>query len=231
MRMTVGVQAFAEGSVLIEMGKTQVLCAVSVEDRVPPFLKGEGRGWITAEYGMLPRSTLVRVPRELPQGRVSGRTQEIQRLIGRSLRSIANLEVLGERTFTVDCDVIQADGGTRTAAITGSYVALCHAMQKLVKEGLLSFVPLRSAVAGVSVGVVQGEALLDLCYEEDFHAEVDFNVVMTSNGNFVEIQGTGETSPFSRATLDNLILLAEKGVKRLFEAQEAAIQSITSKSP
>lgn len=230
VRIIVGAQVFAEGSALIELGQTQVLCAVSVEDRVPPFLKGEGRGWITAEYGMLPRSTLVRTPRELPQGRAGGRTHEIQRLIGRSLRAIANLEALGARTFMVDCDVLQADGGTRMAAVTGSYVALYQALQGLVEKGLLPFMPLRSAVAGVSVGIVQGEALLDLCYEEDSHAEVDFNVVMTRAGKFVEIQGTGEAKPFSREALDELLLLAERGIKRLLEAQDAALYSLKPKS-
>lgn len=218
-------QAFAEGSALIELGKTKVICAVSVEDRVPNFLKGEGRGWITAEYSMLPRSTITRTPRE-SQGRIGGRTHEIQRLIGRALRAVTNLDALGERTLTVDCDVLQADGGTRTAAITGSYVALVQAIDTLIKKGLLAFFPLKSAVAATSVGIVVGDALLDLCYDEDFCAEVDFNVVKTSEGDFVEIQGTAEAKPFSKETIDVLLSLAERGIEKLFAEQKAAIESM-----
>ncbi len=211
---------------MIEAGKTQVLCAVTIEDRVPAFLRGEGRGWVTAEYAMLPRSTQVRTPRET-QGR-SGRSLEIQRLIGRSLRAVTNLEVLGERTFTVDCDVLQADGGTRTAAITGAYVALFDAMSRRVEEGVFPAVPMTTAVAATSVGIVFGEELLDLCYEEDSHAEVDFNVVMTSSGDFVEVQGTAESKPFSRSSLDSLLATAERGIQQLFHCQEKTIESIAA---
>ncbi|MDZ4247490.1 MAG: ribonuclease PH, partial [Dehalococcoidia bacterium] len=200
-----GYQSFAEGSALIELGKTRILCSVSVEDRVPPFLKGGGSGWITAEYAMLPRATVTRSPRDSTLGRVSGRNQEIQRLIGRSLRAVVDLPALGERTLSVDCDVLQADGGTRTAAITGSYVALRLAMENLVNMGILSSVPLRSAVAATSVGIVHGYKMLDLCYDEDFTAGVDFNVVMTSQGEFVEIQGTAEGKPFNKETIDFLL--------------------------
>jgi len=219
VKITPGYQSFAEGSALIELGKTRVLCSVSVEDRVPSFLRGEGSGWITAEYAMLPRSTVTRSPRESALGRVTGRTQEIQRLIGRSLRAVTDLSALGERTLIADCDVIQADGGTRTAAITGAYVALYQALQTLVNIGILSSVPLKSAVAATSVGIVHNNMLLDLCYDEDSSAEVDFNVVMTSQGKFVEVQGTAETKPFSRETIDRLLSLAEKGINQLFEIQ------------
>ncbi len=224
MRLTTGFQAYAEGSALIEAGNTKVICAVTVENRVPPFLKDERRGWITAEYSMLPRATLTRTSRE--GDRPSGRTHEIQRLIGRSLRAVANLDMLGERPFLVDCDVLQADGGTRTAAITGAYVALYQAMNTLVKKGHLRGVPLRSAVAATSVGVVLGEHLLDLCYEEDYQANVDFNVVMTSQGEFVEVQGTAEHGPFSRKPMDGLLVLAEMGIHDLFELQKKAIAEL-----
>ncbi len=224
VRITPGFQQFAEGSALIELGKTKVICAVSVEDRVPAFLKGEGRGWVTAEYAMLPRSTITRTPRE--EGRAGGRSQEIQRLIGRSLRAVTDLDALGERSFIVDCDVLQADGGTRTAAITGSYVALVQALNSLKERGFIPSFPIKSAVAATSVGIVAGELLLDLCYDEDSWAEVDFNVVMTSDGRFVEIQGTAEASPFSKETIDSLLSLAERGIRRLFQAQKAAIDSL-----
>ncbi|MCK5434862.1 MAG: ribonuclease PH, partial [Dehalococcoidales bacterium] len=190
IKIVPGYQEFAEGSALIELGKTRVLCSVSVDERVPPFLRGGGSGWVTAEYSMLPRSTVTRTRRDSSTGRIAGRSQEIQRLIGRSLRAVANLEALGERTLIVDCDVLQADGGTRTAAITGSYVALYQAMQSLANMGILSSIPLKSAVAATSVGIVHSYMLLDLCYDEDSNAEVDFNVVMTSQGKFVEVQGT-----------------------------------------
>ncbi len=226
VQITPGFQAFAEGSALIELGQTMVTCAVSVEERVPNFLKGRGSGWITAEYSMLPRSTLVRTPRESSLGRVGGRTHEIQRLIGRSLRAITNLHALGERTLLVDCDVLQADGGTRTAAITGGYVALVQALQTLVDREILPSVPIKYAVAATSVGIVDGEQLLDLCYEEDARAQVDFNVVMTSRGEFVEIQGTAEARPFPRRNIDSLIDLAEKGITRLFEAQRDALEAL-----
>ena len=221
MRIETGYQRNAEGSVLISLGLTKVICAVSVADRTPAFLRGTGAGWVTAEYAMLPRSTNVRSPRET--GRIGGRTHEIQRLIGRSLRAVTNLDILGERTFTVDCDVLQADGGTRTAAITGSYVALSLAMQRLVEAGALSAVPLAGAVAGTSVGVVGGEALLDLCYEEDSAAAVDFNVVKTAKGDYVEVQGTAEGNPFSRELMGRLLDIAEPGLAELFALQETAI--------
>ena len=225
IKITPGYQSFAEGSALIELGKTRVLCSVSVDEKVPAFLRGGGGGWITAEYAMLPRSTVTRSPRESALGRVTGRTQEIQRLIGRSLRVVTDLSALGERTLIADCDVIQADGGTRTAAITGAYVALHQALQTLVNMGVLSSMPLKNAVAATSIGIVHNNMLLDLCYDEDSSAEVDFNVVMTSHGKFVEVQGTAETKPFSRETIDRLLSLAEKGIKQLFEIQQAALET------
>jgi ribonuclease PH len=215
----------AEGSVLISLGKTLVLCAVSIEDRQPPFLRGTSGGWITAEYAMLPRSTHTRSQRESVAGRIGGRTHEIQRLIGRSLRAVANLDLLGERTFAVDCDVLQADGGTRTAAITGSYVALVQAMQKLVENGTYASLPLRCAVAATSVGIVDGRALLDLCYEEDSRAEVDFNVVMTAEGKYVEVQGTAEGGTFAKEAMDRLLALAEKGINDSFASQRTALEA------
>ncbi len=221
-----GYQPYAEGSALIEMGGTRVVCSVSVDNTTPRFVRGTGRGWITAEYSMLPRSTVVRTPRESVIGRPSGRTQEIQRLIGRSLRAVVNLGALGERTLMVDCDVIQADGGTRTAAITGAYVALRLAVERLVREGALDASPVMAAVAAVSVGIVDGRPLLDLCYEEDSRAEVDFNVVMTDRGEFVEIQGTAEGTPFTRDTALELLSLGEKGVRELFAAQEMALRTV-----
>jgi len=220
-----GYQGFAEGSALIDVGKTRVLCSASVEDRVPAFLRGSGTGWITAEYAMLPRATVTRSPRDSVMGRVGGRNQEIQRFIGRSLRAVTNLGELGERTLIIDCDVLQADGGTRTAAVTGAYVALYQALQTLSNMGIIASFPLRSAVAATSVGIVHGNMLLDLCYDEDVNAGVDFNVVMTSKGEFVEIQGTAEGKPFSRETVDALISLAEKGIAQLFQIQEAALKS------
>jgi ribonuclease PH len=223
---TLGYQAFPEGSCLIELGKTRVVCAVTVEDRVPPFLKNSGQGWVTAEYAMLPRSTKERTPRTSAGGQVNGRSQEIQRLIGRSLRAATNMSALGERTFTVDCDVLQADGGTRTASITGSYVALYAAMHRLVKAGTLKSVPLKTAVAAVSVGVLGPDELLDLCYQEDSQAGVDFNVVMDDQGHYIEIQGTAEGKPFSRDTLDSLLALASKGIKELFKAQKEALKGL-----
>jgi ribonuclease PH len=228
VRITPGYLPWAEGSVMIELGQTQVLCVVTVEDRQPAFLRGTSSGWVTAEYGMLPRSTLQRTPREVAQGRPSGRTQEIQRLIGRSLRAVTNLDILGERTFTVDCDVIKADGGTRTAAITGAYVALHQAFQKLAEQGVLSSVPLSSAVAATSVGIVEGVPLLDLCYEEDVRADVDFNVVMTGDGRFVEVQGTAERQPFSREEMEALLSLAEAGIRQLLERQREALEQPAS---
>ena len=226
VKITTGFQSFAEGSALIELGKTRVLCSVSVEDRVPNFIREMGGGWITAEYAMLPRSTVTRTTRDSSVGRVTGRNQEIQRLIGRSLRAVADLDALGERTLIVDCDVIQADGGTRTAAITGSYVALYQAMQNLVNMGILSHIPLKSAVAATSVGIVHSYMLLDLCYDEDCKAEADFNVVMTSKGEFVEIQGTAETKPFSKQAVDSILALAQKGIEQLFQIQQSALETI-----
>jgi len=225
VRIIPGYQDFAEGSVLIEVGKTQVICSVSVEERVPNFVRETGGGWITAEYSMLPRSTVTRNPRDSSLGRISGRNQEIQRLIGRSLRAIADLNALGERTYTIDCDVIQADGGTRTAAITGSYVALHLAMQNLMDMGVLASIPLKSAVAATSVGIVHNNRLLDLCYDEDSSAGVDFNVVMTSHGDFVELQGTAEGKPFDKETVDSLLALAEKGIRELFQIQQAILKT------
>ena len=220
----VGVQSYAEGSALITMGDTRVLCAVSVEDRVPRFLRGAGRGWVTAEYAMLPRSTHTRTRRETTP---RGRTQEIQRLIGRSLRAAVDMHRLGERTLTVDCDVLQADGGTRTAAITGAYVALRHALAGMRDGGDLDHIPIKSGVAAVSVGVVDGDAILDLCYEEDHRAEVDFNIVMTDAGEFIEVQGTAEDGTFSRVRLDELLNLAESGIAQLSEIQRATIKDLS----
>ncbi len=226
VNITIGYQVFPEGSCLIELGLTRVLCAVTVEDRVPPFLKGGGAGWVTAEYAMLPRSTKERTPRTGAGVLVAGRSQEIQRLIGRSLRAATNLDALGERTFTVDCDVIQADGGTRTAAITGGWVALYAAMHKLVKDGVYKSMPLRSAVAAVSVGILGPDELLDLCYQEDSQAGVDLNVVMNDQGQYIEVQGTAEGRPFSRDVLDSLLALADKGMKQLFNAQKEALRGL-----
>ncbi len=220
-----GFQSFAEGSALIELGKTRVVCSVSAEERVPTFLKGGGSGWITAEYAMLPRATVTRTTRDSSLGRVSGRNQEIQRIIGRSLRAVTDLDALGERTLIIDCDVLQADGGTRTAAITGAYVALHQALHTLANMGVISSIPLKSAVAATSVGIVHGYMLLDLCYDEDYNAAVDFNVVMTSKGEFVEVQGTAEGKPFTKETIDSLLSLAEKGIKQLFQIQQAALEA------
>jgi ribonuclease PH len=226
INIVLGYQSFAEGSALIELGQTRVLCSVSAEDRVPNFLKGQGTGWVTAEYAMLPRSTLTRTPRNISPERQAGRNQEIQRLIGRSLRAVVDLAALGERTFTVDCDVLQADGGTRTAAITGGYVALVVALHNLRKRGTLSSIPLKGAVAATSVGIVGREVLLDLCYEEDFKAAVDFNVVMTDKGEYVEIQGTAEGKPFSKETVDSLLALATKGIKQLLKIQKEILSGL-----
>ncbi len=222
IRITLGEQEFAEGSATIETGRTRVLCSVSVEEGVPQFLRGAGKGWVTAEYSMLPRSTLTRTPRETRSG-LRGRTQEIQRMIGRSLRAIVDLDSLGERTLTVDCDVIQADGGTRTAAITGSYVAVYQALASLVDRKDLTSMPLKCAVAATSVGLLDGHVLLDLSYEEDYRAQADFNVVMTDQGEFVEIQGAGEEARFSRAALDDVLAAAGRGIELLLQAQRDAI--------
>lgn len=213
----------AEGSALIEVGRTRVICAASVEERVPSFLRGTGKGWVTAEYGMLPRSTSTRTTREASAGKVGGRTQEIQRLIGRSLRSVTQLDAVGERTVWIDCDVIQADGGTRTASITGAYVALVLALAKLREQGVYQRIPVTDFVAATSVGVVDGTPLLDLAYEEDSRAEVDMNVVMTGDGRFVEVQGTAEGAPYSRDTLDLLLELAGHGIRRLVGLQRNVV--------
>ena len=216
-----GVNLYAEGSVLVEMGNTKVLCTASVEEKVPPFLKDQGKGWVTAEYGMLPRSTHERNSREAAKGKQSGRTQEIQRLIGRSLRSVVDTKKMGVRTITIDCDVLQADGGTRTASISGGFVAMCLAFSELHKRGLMPEWPVREYLAAVSVGVVEGEPVLDLCYTEDSGAETDMNLVMTESGHFVEIQGTAEETPFSRQTLDTLLGLGEKGIREIIVCQKS----------
>ena len=213
----------AEGSVLIECGDTRVICTASIEEKVPPFLKGQGQGWLTAEYGMLPRSTNTRSDREAARGKQSGRTQEIQRLIGRSLRAVTDLQKLGERTIQIDCDVIQADGGTRTASISGAYVALQDAVAHLLKAGLLAESPLRDAVAAVSVGIYRGVPVLDLDYPEDSQCDTDMNVVMTGSGGLVEVQGTAEGAPFSRSEMDAMLALAGRGIGQLIEAQKAAL--------
>jgi ribonuclease PH len=214
----------AEGSVLISMGNTRVICTASIEERVPPFLKDQKKGWITAEYSMLPRATQTRTMRESSTGRVSGRTHEIQRLIGRALRSVVDLSGLGERTIWIDCDVLQADGGTRTASITGAFICLSDALRYALRNGLIERTPLKDYLAAVSVGVVRGQPMLDLCYTEDSIAEVDMNVVMTGSGKFVEIQGTAEGLPFSKGALDSLVKLAEEGINNLISMQKKSIE-------
>jgi len=223
VRITRNYTRHAEGSVLIEFGDTKVICTASVDETVPGFLKGKGQGWVTAEYGMLPRSTHSRMRREAASGKQSGRTQEIQRLIGRSLRAVVDLAKLGERQIQIDCDVIQADGGTRTASITGAYIALADAINGLLAAGKLSENPLRQHVAAISVGIVDGVPLLDLDYEEDAGCETDMNVVMTGDGHFVEVQGTAEGVPFSRTEMDALLQLAEKGIAELVALQREAL--------
>ena len=226
VRITPGYLLHADGSALIETGLTKVICTVSIENRVPPFLIGAGSGWLTAEYGMLPRSTKTRVSRESTTGRPRGRTQEIQRIIGRSLRAILDLKKVGERTITIDCDVIQADGGTRTASVSGAYVALREAVGKLLKDGTLKEDPALDAVAAVSVGIVRGTPMADLCYEEDSAAEVDMNVVMTGAGRFVEVQGTAERGAFDRGQMDAMLRLAEAGIREMLRVQEEALASL-----
>lgn len=216
----------AEGSVLMEVGRTRVICAASVEDRVPPFLRGTGKGWVTAEYAMLPRATTTRSTRESSTGKVGGRTQEIQRLIGRSLRAVTAMAALGERTIWIDCDVIQADGGTRTASITGAFVALVLALGKLRDAGAIAKVPITDYVAATSVGIVEGTGLLDLAYDEDSRAEVDMNVVKTGDGRYIEVQGTAEGAPFSRQAMDDLLELASLGIDRLVAHQRAIVGPI-----
>jgi len=225
-RLTPDCVMHAEGSVLIEVGLTRVICTASVEDRVPPFQRGTGKGWVTAEYGMLPRATSTRTTREASAGKVGGRTQEIQRLIGRSLRSVTTLSEVGERTIWIDCDVIQADGGTRTASITGGFVALVLALERLRGQGILPRIPVTDYVAATSVGVIDGTPMLDLAYDEDSRAEVDMNVVKTSDGRFIEVQGTAEAQPFDRAALDALLALADRGIAALFEKQREVLGKV-----
>jgi len=225
-RLTPGFLAHAEGSVLIEVGRTRVICSASVEERVPPFLRNSGKGWVTAEYGMLPRATSTRTQREATAGKVGGRTQEIQRLIGRSLRSVTRMNELGERTIWIDCDVIQADGGTRTAAITGGFVALALALKKLKEGGSIKTLPLQDHVAATSVGVVAGTPLLDLAYDEDSKADVDMNVVKTGDGRFIEVQGTAEGPPFERDALDSLLELADAGIRQLVSLQREILADL-----
>lgn len=223
-RITPGYLPYAEGSALIEMGNTRVICSASVEERVPPFLRNRGTGWVTAEYAMLPRATLQRTSRETGRGGPSGRTHEIQRLIGRSLRAIVNTTILGERTITLDCDVLQADGGTRTASITGAYVAFALACHRLQRTNKLARSPLTGEVAAISVGIVEGTPLLDLKYDEDSRAGVDMNVICTGDGRFIEVQGTAEGEPFTREEMDELLLLARQGIDHLIKAQRAALE-------
>jgi ribonuclease PH len=213
---------FAEGSCLIELGNTKVICSASIEESVPPFLKNTGNGWVTAEYGMLPRSCKTRIPR----GKDSGRTYEIQRLVGRSLRAVTQTEKLGERTIWIDCDVIQGDGGTRTAAITGSFIALADALRKLKRDGVIQKIPVRDFVAATSVGILENEAILDLCYEEDSRAAVDMNIVMTGAGEFIEIQGTAERKTFSKEQMDILLALAQKGIGELAALQKSLLENL-----
>ena len=216
----------ADGSVLIEMGDTKVICTAKLEERVPPFLRNSGKGWITAEYGMLPGSSQQRIGRESSRGKVGGRTHEIQRLIGRSLRAIADLKILGERTIWIDCDVIQADGGTRTASITGAYVAVAEAVKSWLDKGKLLQTPIKDAVAAVSIGIVEGRILLDLCYVEDSIADVDMNFVMTGSGKFIEVQGTAESAPFTRKQMERMAEIAQDGIKELLKAQKQAISGL-----
>jgi ribonuclease PH len=215
---------YPEGSVLIEAGNTRIICTASVEDRVPPFLAGSGKGWLTAEYSMLPRSTHTRMVRDRVKGRIGGRSQEIQRLIGRSLRAILDLQGLKDRTVVVDCDVIQADGGTRTLSITGAFMAMYQALNSLVKRGIVERVPVADTVAATSVGVVDGEILLDLCYEEDSTAQVDFNVIMTGKGRFVEVQGTAEGMTFTKSQMDSMLAVAKKGIAELTAVQRKTLR-------
>src|SRR5437867_8746547 len=220
----------AEGSVFVQAGRTKVICAASIEDRVPGFLRNSGKGWVKAEYGMLPRATSTRMQREAAAGKVGGRTQEIQRLIGRSLRSVTTLAALGERTIWIDCDVIQADGGTRTASITGAFVALALALEKLRARDVIKTIPLSDYVAATSVGIVDGEALLDLAYDDDSRADVDMNIVETGDGRFVEVQGTAEAMPFGRDALLALLALADHGIKQLVEKQRALVGHLVKAS-
>ena len=224
VKVTRNYTKYAEGSVYIEVGDTQVLCNVSVEERVPQFLKGSGEGWITAEYNMLPRSTGTRKVRDIARLKLDGRTMEIQRLIGRALRSVVDLKALGERTLWIDCDVIQADGGTRTTSISGAFIAMVDAINKIHKTKPFKVYPIRNFVAATSVGILNGEKILDLCYEEDSKAMVDMNIIMTDEGEFVEVQGTGEEKPFSRAELNELLDLGEKGIKQMIQVQKDSLK-------
>lgn len=230
IQITPSFQLSADGSALIETGNTKVLCAASIEEQVPTFLKGTGRGWVTAEYDMLPRATTTRSTRDRTSGRINGRSQEIQRLIGRSLRAIIDLEMLGERTIHIDCDVIQADGGTRTAAITGAYVALNQATNTMLDIGKITQTPILSQVAATSVGIIDEELLLDLCYEEDFKADVDFNVVLNNDGKLIELQGATEANPFDRKYIPEILSLAFKGAEDLFRAQRESLTTIGKRS-
>ncbi|SCW46637.1 ribonuclease PH [Paenibacillus tianmuensis] len=229
VKITTNYNKHAEGSVLIEVGDTRVICTATVEERVPPFMKGQGKGWVTAEYSMLPRATSVRNQREAAKGKLGGRTMEIQRLIGRALRSVVDLEALGERSITLDCDVIQADGGTRTTSITGAFVAMAIAMDKIVRERNLNRFPITDFLGSLSVGIIQEKPCLDLNYEEDSKAKVDMNVVMTGHGKFVEVQGTGEEAPFSRQELDALLALAETGIQEMIREQALALGPIAER--
>ncbi|WP_059049595.1 ribonuclease PH [Paenibacillus senegalimassiliensis] len=226
MNLTININKYAEGSVYIEVGDTKVMCTATVEEKVPMFMKGQGKGWVTAEYSMLPRATQTRNQRESARGKQTGRTMEIQRLIGRSLRSVVNLHALGERSVTIDCDVLQADGGTRTTSITGAFIAMALAMHKISQKHALPVFPITDYLASVSVGIVGDHTLLDLNYEEDSKAKVDMNVVMTGTGQFVEIQGTGEENPFSRTELDAMLALAEKGIQEMIGQQREVLGAI-----
>jgi ribonuclease PH len=226
LRVTPSYIKTADGSVLIEMGDTRVICTAKLEERVPPFLRNSGKGWITAEYGMLPGSSQQRIGRESSRGKIGGRTHEIQRLIGRSLRAIADLNSLGERTIWIDCDVIQADGGTRTASITGAYVALAEAARGWLERGMMQVDPLKDSVAAVSIGMVDGRILLDLCYAEDSKADVDMNFVMTGTGKFIEVQGTAESAPFTKRQMERMAEIAEDGIRQLIKAQKKIIAGL-----
>jgi len=217
----------ADGSVLIEVGDTKVICTAKLEERVPPFLRNSGKGWITAEYGMLPGSSQTRIGRESSRGKVGGRTHEIQRLIGRSLRAVADLRSLGERTIWIDCDVIQADGGTRTASITGAYVALAQAIRAWLARGIVNVDPIKDLVAAVSIGIIEGKILLDLCYEEDSKADVDMNFVMTGSGKFIEVQGTAESAPFTKKQMERMAEIAQQGIKELLKTQKRIISTLS----
>lgn len=219
----------AEGSVLIESGETKIICTATIEERIPPFLKGQSQGWVTGEYSMLPRATQIRNQRESVKGKLSGRTMEIQRLIGRSIRSVVAMGVLGERTVLLDCDVIQADGGTRTASITGAYIAMADALDSLVNKGVLTTIPLIDFLAAISVGIVDGQPMLDLDFEEDSKAQVDMNIVMTGNGKFVELQGTGENATFSKQELDKMLEIGRKGISELINLQKEHLKELIPK--